>query len=118
STGVTHAATGVYTYAWAVDADQDPGDHLVTWAGTADGDTVQATEVVTVIAATASSTGGPAPWYTTRETVKAALDYKETARNDAQVDRAIESASRAVEGLLHRRFYPETATRYFDWPNA
>jgi hypothetical protein len=56
-------------------------------------------------------------WYTTREDVKSALDFKETARNDAQVDRAIEAASRSVEGLLHRRFYPEIATRYFDWPN-
>ncbi|MDQ7910256.1 hypothetical protein RB614_37760 [Phytohabitans sp. ZYX-F-186] len=56
-------------------------------------------------------------WYTTREAVKAALDYKETARSDAQVDAAIESASRAVEGLTHRRFYPWTGTRYFDWPD-
>lgn len=56
-------------------------------------------------------------WYSTRERVKAAPDYKFTARNDAQVDRAIESASRSIEGGLHRRFYPQTATRYFDWPN-
>lgn len=56
-------------------------------------------------------------WYTTREAVKDALDVKETARADGQVDRAIESASRAVEGLLHRRFYPHSTTRYFDWPN-
>lgn len=57
-------------------------------------------------------------WYATRGAVKAALDVKETARANAQVDRAIESASRTVESLLHRRFYPETTTRYFDWPNA
>ncbi len=56
-------------------------------------------------------------WYATREDVKSALDIMETARNDAQVDRAIEGSSRAVEGLTHRRFYPELATRYFDWPN-
>jgi hypothetical protein len=56
-------------------------------------------------------------WYASREEVKSALDYKETARNDGQVDRAIERASRVVEGLLHRRFYPELTTRYFDWPN-
>lgn len=56
-------------------------------------------------------------WYATREDVKSALDMKETARNDAQLDRAIESASRSVEGLLHRRFYPWSGTRYFDWPN-
>jgi hypothetical protein len=56
-------------------------------------------------------------WYCTREDVKSALDFKETARNDGQVDRAIEAGSRAVEGLLHRKFYPQVATRYFDWPN-
>lgn len=56
-------------------------------------------------------------WYTTREDVKSALDIKETARNNAQVDDAIEDASRLIDGALHRRFYPETGTRYFNWPN-
>ncbi|HZN70568.1 MAG TPA: hypothetical protein VFC00_02625 [Micromonosporaceae bacterium] len=56
-------------------------------------------------------------WYATREDVKSALDSRETARNDAQVDRAIEGSSRSVEGQLRRRFYPELDTRYFDWPN-
>lgn len=57
-------------------------------------------------------------WYATREDVKAALDFKETARNNGQIDRAIEAASRGVDALCHRRFYPETATRLFDWPNG
>lgn len=56
-------------------------------------------------------------WYATREDVKSALDFAETARNDSQVDRALENASRSVESLTHRRFYPELTTRYFDWPN-
>lgn len=62
-------------------------------------------------------------WYTTREAVKAALDVKETARNNSQVDRAIESASRMIDGhrpgdgFLHRRFYPEIRTMTWDWPN-
>ena len=56
-------------------------------------------------------------FYTTRESVKQALDAAETARNDAQVDRAIESGSRAIEALTHRVFYPQTATRYFPWPH-
>lgn len=55
-------------------------------------------------------------WYTTRETVKAALESPVTARNDAQVDRAIEAASRDVEAATNRVFYPTVATRYFDWP--
>ncbi|NUP18438.1 MAG: hypothetical protein HOZ81_20605 [Streptomyces sp.] len=56
-------------------------------------------------------------WYATREDITSALDLKETARSNPQVDRVIEAASRDVEGLLHRRFYPEIATRYFDWPD-
>lgn len=56
-------------------------------------------------------------WYATREDVKNAADVAETARNDAQVDRAIETASRAVESLTLRKFYPTVATRYFDWPD-
>ncbi|WP_431895864.1 hypothetical protein [Micromonospora haikouensis] len=57
-------------------------------------------------------------WYTTREQVKAALDSAETARNNTAVDRAIAAATDTIEGRLHRRFYPWTGTRYFDWPNG
>lgn len=56
-------------------------------------------------------------WYITREAVKRSLDAKETARNDVLVDRAIEAASRSVEGLLRRTFAPVLTTQYFDWPN-
>ena len=57
-------------------------------------------------------------WYATREDVKSALDSQETARNNAQIDRALEAATAAIWGLTHRRFYPETGTRYFDWPTT
>ncbi len=56
-------------------------------------------------------------WYATRDDFKSALDFKESARNNAQIDRAIEAGSRAVEVVTKRRFYPEIATRYFDYPN-
>lgn len=49
-------------------------------------------------------------WYVTRERVKQSLDSKESAANDVQVDRAIESASRSLEGELGRLFYPRLAT--------
>lgn len=52
-----------------------------------------------------------------RDDVMSALDVKSTARDEAQIDRLIESASRGVERYLHRRFAPTLATRYFDWPN-
>lgn len=57
------------------------------------------------------------PWYATREQLARALDFKEVARNAGQLDRALASATLAIEGEFHRRFYPELATRFFDWPN-
>ncbi|MFJ9037475.1 hypothetical protein ACIRF8_12910 [Streptomyces sp. NPDC102406] len=57
-------------------------------------------------------------WYATREDVKDALDAKETARANSKIDRAIGAATQAVEGLCHRRFYPELASRSWDWPNG
>ncbi|MFZ3473092.1 hypothetical protein ACODT3_10840 [Streptomyces sp. 4.24] len=56
--------------------------------------------------------------YATREDVMRAVDSKETARNAAQIDRGLEAASRNIDALCHRRFYPEVATRSFDWPNS
>lgn len=58
-----------------------------------------------------------APWYATREEVGRELDFKEPTRSSPRIDRAIDSASRKVEALCHRRFYPEAAARSFDWPN-
>lgn len=57
------------------------------------------------------------PVYATREDVKGALDSQEVARNNPQIDVVLEAASRSVEGLLHRVFYPTTTTKYFDWPD-
>jgi hypothetical protein len=56
-------------------------------------------------------------WYARREDVKSALDIKQTARADAQVDRAIGAASRTIENVCNRVFYPTRATRYFNWPS-
>lgn len=120
SIGINHPATGRYTYTWAVAAAQAVGAYLAVWQGTdPDSDLVTGSEDVSVVAAAAIAPG-PRPagvWYCTREDVKKALDVKETARNDAQVDRAIEAATRTVDGLTHRRFWPHAGTRYFDWPN-
>lgn len=63
-------------------------------------------------------------WYCTREQVKSVLDVAATARADARVDACIEHSSRSLDGqlpgsgFLGRRFYPELATRSFDWPNS
>ena len=58
------------------------------------------------------------PFYATREEIKAELDVKETARSNARIDRALADATEGIHGLCHRVFYPEQATRYFDWPNS
>lgn len=57
------------------------------------------------------------PCYITREAVKRALDVKMTARSDDDVDRAIQAASRAIDGQMHRVFYPRDTTRKWPWPN-
>lgn len=57
-----------------------------------------------------------APFYATREEIKAELDVRETARSNQRIDRALADATEAVEGQLHRVFYPTLATRRFDWP--
>jgi uncharacterized Zn finger protein len=54
------------------------------------------------------------PVYTTRERVKAAAGFTELT--DSLIDRAIRTASRLIEGQCHRKFYPQSATRVFDWP--
>ncbi|UVS81842.1 hypothetical protein [Actinokineospora sp. UTMC 2448] len=57
-----------------------------------------------------------APWYCTRETVKAALESASTARSNGQVDRAISAACRSVDEQMRRVFYPTVDTRRFTWP--
>ena len=54
--------------------------------------------------------------YCTRESVMSAMDIKGSAYRATQVDDAILAASQAVEGLCHRKFYPYTGSRTYDWP--
>lgn len=119
TSGVTHPATGSYGYVWTPAGTLTPGAYLATWSGLSSAVPVTATETVTVYApasAAATNTSPDGVWYSTREEIKAELDVKETARSNARIDRALEDASRRVEGLCHRRFYPVQATRLFDWP--
>ncbi|MFD3917122.1 hypothetical protein [Streptomyces sp. NPDC058603] len=58
------------------------------------------------------------PVYCTREDLKGALDFKQTARADSAIDRALQAGARAVDALCRRRFYPEQTTRMWDWPNG
>jgi hypothetical protein len=120
TSGVTHPGTGSYGYAWTPAISLTPGLYLATWAGLKSSAPVTATETLTVTAAASSAatnTSQDGVWYATREEIKAELDVKETSRSNARIDRALEDASRRVDGLLHRTFAPVAATRYFDWPN-
>lgn len=56
------------------------------------------------------------PWYVSADKVARALDSKETARNQIEIERAVSAASRSVDGDLLRRFYPEVATYSFARP--
>lgn len=119
TSGVTHPGTGSYGYAWTPASSLTPGDYLALWSGLKNGGAVTATETVTVYAPASAANTNTSPdgvLYATREDIKNELDVKETARSNARIDRALEDASRRVEGLCHRKFYPVQATRYFDWP--
>jgi hypothetical protein len=57
------------------------------------------------------------PCYCTRDDVKRAPDFAETAIANARIDRAIQSSAELIDGELHRVFYPRDTTYKFDWPN-
>ena len=54
-------------------------------------------------------------WYCTREAMKRAVGIH-GSEFDAVVDGYIESASREIDRLTHRRFIPLTATKSYPWP--
>jgi hypothetical protein len=55
--------------------------------------------------------------YCTREDVQRALTIADNPRLNGLVDRSVQRGARTIEGLLHRRFYPETKTVLFDQPH-
>jgi hypothetical protein len=55
--------------------------------------------------------------YCTREQVRRALDVKQAAYNNVQIDRQIQMSGDEVDDLCKRYFYPIDATYKWDWPN-
>ena len=55
--------------------------------------------------------------YTSRAEMQRAVQFADGVDQDSAADRAIETAADNIDAQLHRRFYPNDATRYFDWPN-
>lgn len=56
-------------------------------------------------------------WYATMEQVKGSMEINQSAQADRLIRSKIDAGSRNVEGLTHRRFYPELKTITQDWPN-
>jgi hypothetical protein len=55
--------------------------------------------------------------YCSRTDAQRAIDFTDGLITNLQIDRAIQSAARNIEGHLHRNFYPFDGTKWFDWPN-
>lgn len=55
--------------------------------------------------------------YASVEDVRNAVDVAPSVLTDARIFRVLEAASRGIDTLCHRKFYPQAATRYFDYPN-
>jgi hypothetical protein len=56
--------------------------------------------------------------YCTRESVQRALQLADMPRLNSVIDDAILAGARQLEGLLHRKFYPETKTLTFPQPDG
>lgn len=101
ATGVSIPATGVNAYVWAASDALAVGDYLVSWSGTDNqGDTVTATEIVTIAAGVA--TGSP---YASLAELKAWLGIPDaTTTKDAELSRRLASASEDINRWCHRQF--------------
>lgn len=56
--------------------------------------------------------------YCSRTDAQRAVDFTDGLITNLQIDRAIQSAARNIEGHLHRLFYPFDGTKWWDWPNS
>lgn len=59
----------------------------------------------------------PGVWYTTRETVKHAVDISNSARANEQIDRIIGDVSEQIELDCRRIFHPRIETFSYDYPD-
>lgn len=100
--GITHPATGVYTYSWTPAVDAELGDYLVVWA--ADGG-LQSTETVTVLAAYGTL------YATLAELKRRIVIPTGTTTHDDDLTSQLTAASRGIDDYTDRRFWlDDTAT--------
>lgn len=55
--------------------------------------------------------------YCSRQQAMRAVDFHDGVDQNDAADRAIQTASTNIDRQMHRRFYPNDATIYADWPN-
>jgi hypothetical protein len=113
--GITHPSVGLYGYTWWVPEDADLGDYAVVWNATdQQADAVQASEVITVIAATVA-TG----LYVSLAQLKNYLGIPQDDTNDdEEMTSALASISREIEKCCHRQFNrSDVATSRVFYPN-
>lgn len=99
--GVATPTAGINAYTWTPDSDLAIGQYLVSWSGLdEDTDEVVATELVTVVAG--GALGGP---YADRATLKRRMGIPDaTTSKDTDIDRALSSASAAINHFTGRQF--------------
>lgn len=57
------------------------------------------------------------PVYATVEQIESSLEVAASTYTRSLILRKLNAASRGIEDLCHRRFYPELRTTRYDWPN-
>lgn len=102
---VTDAAAGEVRYDWDA-ADMDTaGYYLVWWQVTTGGKTQDVSEALIEIRAHGAN---PAPAYVELEELKATLEMTGRGFADADMQEALVAASRGIDEVTGRRYYPDT----------
>lgn len=102
---ITHVATGLYTYQWAISPAAETGDYAVVWDATSGSDDVQTSEIVTVVSAQILT--GWKPAYASLDLMHDWLRLRgelDDTEDDALLTLALSASSRAVDAACGRQF--------------
>lgn len=117
ATIVAPASSGVVRYDWAAADVDTAGRYLVWWDVTTGGKVQSLQEALVEFRAHAPDSP---PWYGDITELKASLALTGTQFSDPDLQRGLESASRAIDQMCERRFWTTTSdeTRYFSPRNS
>lgn len=112
TTGIIEDPSGSGTYLWRGIAPTTMGKYAPLWDKGAGTPLIPDTDiVVTANAALPFTPSGNE--YVTRAELKAMLNLGGETYADADIDVAVEAASRAIDNYKRTRFYPSAETRYY-----